>query len=54
MKCYIKDAERLRHKKKTRVIKHSAEPHYKQVIKYQVGFLNVFGLPIDEQQMYIF
>lgn len=47
VKCYIKDAERLRHKKKTRVIKHSAEPQYKQVIKYQVGIfllVNLVGL----------
>lgn len=44
VKCYIKDAERLRHKKKTRIIKHSAEPHYKQTIKYQVSFFFFFYL----------
>lgn len=37
VKCYIKDGERLRHKKKTRVVRHSAEPFYKQTIKYQVS-----------------
>lgn len=36
VKCYIKDGERLRHKKKTRVVRHAAEPIYKQTIKYQV------------------
>ena len=36
VKCYIKDGERLRHKKKTRIIRHSYEPHYRQIIKYQV------------------
>lgn len=36
VKCYIKDGDRLRHKKKTRVVRHSAEPIYKQTIKYQV------------------
>ncbi|EDW36763.1 GL18439 [Drosophila persimilis] len=37
VKCYIKDGERLRHKKKTRVVRHSAEPFYRQTIKYQVS-----------------
>ncbi|XP_055909308.1 regulating synaptic membrane exocytosis protein 1 isoform X1 [Eupeodes corollae] len=41
VKCYIKDGDRLRHKKKTRVIRHSAEPIYKQIIKYQSS--DVFG-----------
>ncbi|KAM7357284.1 regulating synaptic membrane exocytosis protein fife isoform 1-T16 [Cochliomyia hominivorax] len=41
VKCYIKDGDRLRHKKKTRVVRHSAEPYYKQVIKYQSA--DVFG-----------
>ncbi|XP_037931754.1 regulating synaptic membrane exocytosis protein 2-like [Teleopsis dalmanni] len=41
VKCYIKDGDRLRHKKKTRVIRHSAEPFYKQTIKYQSS--DVFG-----------
>lgn len=37
VKCYIKDGDRLKHKKKTRVIRHSVEPQYKQILKYQVG-----------------
>ncbi|XP_061401174.1 regulating synaptic membrane exocytosis protein 4-like, partial [Musca vetustissima] len=41
VKCYIKDGDRLRHKKKTRVVRHSAEPIYKQTIKYQCS--DVFG-----------
>ncbi|XP_017138602.1 regulating synaptic membrane exocytosis protein 2 isoform X1 [Drosophila miranda] len=41
VKCYIKDGERLRHKKKTRVVRHSAEPFYRQTIKYQSS--DVFG-----------
>ncbi|KAH8251061.1 hypothetical protein KR026_008483, partial [Drosophila bipectinata] len=41
VKCYIKDGDRLRHKKKTRVVRHSAEPFYRQTIKYQSS--DVFG-----------
>ncbi|XP_018795350.1 PREDICTED: regulating synaptic membrane exocytosis protein 1 [Bactrocera latifrons] len=41
VKCYIKDGDRLRHKKKTRVVRHSAEPYYKQTLKYQSA--DVFG-----------
>ncbi|XP_017843098.2 regulating synaptic membrane exocytosis protein 2 isoform X2 [Drosophila busckii] len=41
VKCYIKDGDRLRHKKKTRVVRHAAEPFYKQTIKYQSA--DVFG-----------
>jgi len=37
VKCYIKDGDRLRHKKKTRVVRHAAEPIYRQTIKYQVS-----------------
>lgn len=40
VKCYIKDGDRLRHKKKTRVVRHSAEPYYKQTLKYQVSECN--------------
>lgn len=36
VKCYIKDGERLKYKKKTRVVRHSLEPNYKQCLKYQV------------------
>lgn len=36
VKCYIKDGERLKYKKKTRVARHSLEPAYKQCLKYQV------------------
>ncbi|XP_067643941.1 regulating synaptic membrane exocytosis protein 2 isoform X2 [Eurosta solidaginis] len=41
VKCYVRDGDRLRHKKKTRVVKHSAEPFYKQTLKYQSA--DVFG-----------
>ncbi|XP_054735167.1 regulating synaptic membrane exocytosis protein 2 [Anastrepha obliqua] len=41
VKCYVKDGDRLRHKKKTRVVRHSAEPFYKQTLKYQSA--DVFG-----------
>ncbi|XP_043951095.1 regulating synaptic membrane exocytosis protein 2 isoform X3 [Drosophila biarmipes] len=41
VKCYIKDGDRLRHKKKTRVVRHAAEPIYRQTIKYQSS--DVFG-----------
>ncbi|XP_017460883.1 PREDICTED: regulating synaptic membrane exocytosis protein 4-like, partial [Rhagoletis zephyria] len=40
VKCYVKDGDRLRHKKKTRVVRHSAEPIYKQTLKYQVSACN--------------
>lgn len=43
VKCYIKDGERLKYKKKTRVVRHSLEPHYKQCLKYQVS-INVHEL----------
>lgn len=36
VKCYIKDGERLKYKKKTRVVRHSLEPVYQQCLKYQV------------------
>lgn len=36
VKCYLKDGDRLRFKKKTRVIKHCAEPIFKQTLRYQV------------------
>lgn len=36
VKCYINDGERLKYKKKTRVVRHSLEPMYQQCLKYQV------------------
>ncbi|KAL3285262.1 hypothetical protein HHI36_019372 [Cryptolaemus montrouzieri] len=35
VKCYLRDGERWLQKKKTRVVKHSCEPHFKQTLKYQ-------------------
>lgn len=40
VKCYLKDGDRLRHKKKTRVVRHAAEPIYKQTLKYQVCIMH--------------
>lgn len=42
VKCYVKDGERLRHKKKTRVVRNSFEPIYKQTLKYSVSCFIVF------------
>ncbi|XP_031346559.1 regulating synaptic membrane exocytosis protein 1 isoform X2 [Photinus pyralis] len=35
VKCYLRDGERWLQKKKTRVVKHTCEPHFKQTLKYQ-------------------
>ncbi|XP_039448096.2 regulating synaptic membrane exocytosis protein 2, partial [Culex pipiens pallens] len=39
VKCYLKDGDRLRHKKKTRVVKYCLEPQYNQVLKYSASEL---------------
>ncbi|XP_058814840.1 regulating synaptic membrane exocytosis protein 2 [Topomyia yanbarensis] len=44
VKCYLKDGDRLRHKKKTRVVKYLPEPRYNQVLKYSTSEL--FGRTI--------
>lgn len=36
VKCYLRDGERWLLKRKTRVVRHSAEPQYNQTLKYQV------------------
>lgn len=41
VKCYLKDGDRLRQKKKTRVVRHSAEPIYRQTLKYAGS--DIFG-----------
>lgn len=48
VKCYMKDGDRLRQKKKTRVIRHSAEPVYQQSLKYQVSALPANAHPTFE------
>lgn len=40
VKCYINDGERLRCKKKTRIVRHSLEPSFKQCLKYQATEIN--------------
>ncbi|XP_057665301.1 regulating synaptic membrane exocytosis protein 1 [Diorhabda carinulata] len=35
VKCYLRDGDRWLQKKKTRVIKHSCEPQFRQTLKYQ-------------------
>lgn len=35
VKCYLRDGDRWLQKKKTRVVKHSCEPQFKQTLKYQ-------------------
>lgn len=44
VKCYLKDGDRLRHKKKTRVVRYSPEPQYNQVLKYSAS--DLFGRTI--------
>ncbi|XP_072394945.1 regulating synaptic membrane exocytosis protein 2-like [Diabrotica undecimpunctata] len=35
VKCYLRDGDRWLQKKKTRVVKHSCEPQFRQTLKYQ-------------------
>ncbi|XP_055546188.1 uncharacterized protein LOC129730681 [Wyeomyia smithii] len=44
VKSYLKDGDRLRHKKKTKVVKYAIEPQYNQVLKYTAAEL--FGRKI--------
>lgn len=50
VKCYLKDGDRLRHKKKTRVVRQAVEPIYKQTLKYQVNEKHFFFMDfvVDE------
>lgn len=36
VKCYLRDGDKWLHKRKTRVIRRTTEPHFKQTLKYQV------------------
>lgn len=51
VKCYLRDGDKWLHKRKTRVIRRTTEPHFKQTLKYQVSgvshhLLVVFNLLI--------
>lgn len=35
VKCYLRDGDRWLQKKKTRVVRHSCEPQFRQTLKYQ-------------------
>ena len=37
VKCYLKDSDRMRQKKKTDIVRNSAEPIYNKIIKYAVN-----------------
>nr|XP_026486870.1 regulating synaptic membrane exocytosis protein 2 isoform X3 [Vanessa tameamea] len=37
VKCYLRDGEKWLHKRKTRVIRRTTEPHFKQTLKYQAS-----------------
>lgn len=39
VKCYLKDSDRMRQKKKTDIVRSSAEPIYNKIIKYAVNML---------------
>lgn len=36
VKCYLRDGDKWLHKRKTRVVRRTTEPHFKQTLKYQV------------------
>ncbi|KAJ0178364.1 hypothetical protein K1T71_006187 [Dendrolimus kikuchii] len=37
VKCYLRDGDKWLHKRKTRVIRRTTEPHFKQTLKYQAN-----------------
>ncbi|XP_037869687.1 regulating synaptic membrane exocytosis protein 2 isoform X1 [Bombyx mori] len=37
VKCYLRDGDKWLHKRKTRVIRRTTEPHFKQTLKYQAS-----------------
>ncbi|KAI5645463.1 c2 domain-containing protein [Phthorimaea operculella] len=37
VKCYLRDGEKWLHKRKTRVVRRTTEPHFKQTLKYQAS-----------------
>ena len=43
VKCYLKDSDRMRQKKKTDIVRSSAEPIYNKIIKYAVNMLLLVG-----------
>lgn len=36
VKCYLRDGDKWLHKRKTRIVRRTTEPHFKQTLKYQV------------------
>ncbi|XP_073947259.1 regulating synaptic membrane exocytosis protein fife isoform X3 [Choristoneura fumiferana] len=37
VKCYLRDGDKWLHKRKTRVVRRTTEPHFKQTLKYQAN-----------------
>ncbi|XP_063382543.1 regulating synaptic membrane exocytosis protein 1 isoform X2 [Cydia fagiglandana] len=37
VKCYLRDGDKWLHKRKTRVVRRTTEPHFKQTLKYQAS-----------------
>lgn len=37
VKCYLREGEKWLHKRKTRVVRRTTEPHFKQTLKYQAS-----------------
>ncbi|XP_049874098.1 regulating synaptic membrane exocytosis protein 1 isoform X2 [Pectinophora gossypiella] len=37
VKCYMRDGDKWLHKRKTRVVRRTTEPHFKQTLKYQAS-----------------
>ncbi|KOB75999.1 Uncharacterized protein OBRU01_01474 [Operophtera brumata] len=35
VKCYLRDGDKWLHKRKTRIVRRTTEPHFKQTLKYQ-------------------
>lgn len=36
VKCYLRDGDKWLHKRKTRIVRRTTEPKFKQTLKYQV------------------
>lgn len=39
VKCYLRDGDKWLHKRKTRIVRRTTEPKFKQTLKYQVTLL---------------
>lgn len=42
VKCYLRDGDKWLHKRKTRVVRRTTEPNFKQTLKYQVRLVSLY------------